>query len=307
MYLQEVVISPDIFEKVHKAFAKDSDEFLDMKSYLKNLKLKKIIFENEPLGESVISTEYFRFIDNSDDEQKRGIKAMLDIILVSDRCSVKQVDSNSTYCKDKIWNTLLCLSLLSESKIINAENKNHKALALKHKELSDVEILNFEEFIKPPNRSRLFSLEKEMQFEKSSLIRFEELFRPYLSDAKKLVISDRYFRKRNGGYPNFLKIVALINSLESIEIRTYDDKKLASIDKAKYKSADYVSNAELESEVKKIHPDLKINYGNSEHARYIETDQFRIDIDPGLDFVNQKYVADYNNVILRFKEIKRPS
>lgn len=303
MYLQEVVISPDIFEKVHKAFAKDSDEFLDMKSYLKNLKLKKIIFESEPLGESVISNEYFRFRDNSDDEQKRCIKAMLDTILVSERISVKKVAGNSAYCKDKIWNTLLCLSLLSESKIINAENKNHKALALTHKELSDIEILNFEEFIKPPSQSRLFCIEKEMQFKKSSIIRFEEHFRPYLADAEKLVISDRYFRKRNGGYPNFLKIIRLINSLESIEIKTYDDKKLASLDKAKYKPADYVLNTELEGELKKIHPNLKVSYGNSEHARYIETDQFRIDIDPGLDFVNQRYVAEYNNVIFRFKKV----
>jgi len=303
MYLQEVVISPDIFEKVHKAFAKDSDEFLDMKSYLQNLRLKKVIFENEPLDDSVIMNEYSRIRDKSDDEQRRGIKAILDTILVSERFSVKQIDSNSAFCKDKIWNTLLCLSLLSESKIINAENKNHKALALTHKELSDIEILNFEEFIKPPNQSRLFCLEKELQFEKNSTIRFEELFSPYLADAKKLVISDRYFRKRNGGYPNFLKIIRLINSLESIEIKTYDDNKLASLEKAKYKSSDYVLNAELESEMKKVHPNLKVSYSNSEHARYIETDQFRIDIDPGFDFVNQRYVADYNNVIFRFKKI----
>jgi hypothetical protein len=303
MYLQEVVISPDIFEKVHNASAKDSDEFLDMRSYLQNLKLKKIIFESEPLGESLISNEYFRFRDNSDDEQKRCIKAMLDTILVSERISVKKVDGNSAYCKDKIWNTLLCLSLLSESKIINAENKNHKELARTHKELSDIEILNFEEFIKPPNQSRLFCLEKEMEFKKNSTIRFEKLFRPYLADAKKLVISDRYFRKRNGGYPNFLKIVRLVHSLESIEIKTYDDKKLASLEKAKYKPSDYVLNNELESEMKKVHPNLKVSYSNSEHARYIETDQFRIDIDPGFDFVNQRYLADYNNVIFRFKKI----
>lgn len=302
MYLQEVVISPDIFEKVYNVCANNSNEFIDVRSYLENLKLKKVSFENSPEDDSVISSEYFKFRDNSEGEQKRVIKAILDIILVSQRFSVRQIDSKSAYCKDRIWNTLLSLSLQSESKIINAENKSHKALALKHKELSDIEILNFEEFIKPPNQSRLFCLEKELQFERHSTIRFEEYFVPYLTDAKRLIVSDRYFRKRNGGYVNFVKLIKLIDKLESVEIRTYNDKKLDEVER-NAKNGDYVKLDELEQALVELHPGIKVKYGNNEHARYLETDRFRIDLDPGLDFVNHEYKALYNNVKIRFRKL----
>lgn len=288
MYLQEVVISPDIFEKVHKAFAKDSDEFLDMKSYLKNLKLKKIIFESEPLGESLISNEYFRFRDNSDDEQKRCIKAMLDTILVSERISVKKVDGNSAYCKDTMWNTLLCLSLKTESKIINAEMKGYKALALKHKELSEIEILNFEEFIKPPESSRLMTLDlKKIEIpQRGTKFMFEDILRQYFTNAKTLIVNDRHVRIRNQGFVNFKRILSLCKCLEEVKIST-----TLEVDKKNTNFKPDISEEELRNEIYSITGIAKdkIIIENGEHMRYLRTEDFRFRFEPNLWFVKDDY------------------
>ncbi|MBK7159495.1 MAG: hypothetical protein IPH77_13385 [Ignavibacteria bacterium] len=57
MYLQEIVISPDIFEKISRAFSENFDEDIDLKSYKENLYLKKILFDDVANGESIIFKE----------------------------------------------------------------------------------------------------------------------------------------------------------------------------------------------------------------------------------------------------------
>jgi hypothetical protein len=43
---QEIVICPDIFEKIIESYSVDSDSDIDLKTYKENLKLKKLVLDS---------------------------------------------------------------------------------------------------------------------------------------------------------------------------------------------------------------------------------------------------------------------
>jgi len=297
MYLQDIVISPDIFEKISRAFSLDSDEYLDLKSYNENLNLKKILFDKNESEESKINNKIQEIINSSSDFGKKIIESILRNFEKSEKIEFKEIKNCKKYAKDILTNQVLNLSALSESKIVNSEDKSFLLLKLNNSELSELEILNFEEFIKPKSNSKIFSLEKEINIKRGEKFNYEDYFKPYLCETKSIKIVDKYLRKREGGFLNLMKLLKNCKKLEKIEIHTIKKDNLE-----KYKTD--ITVDEVENEIKKLFPTLRINtYSTGDHIRFLETEDFKIVLDPGFDFVNKDYKAEKHDVIINFKKI----
>ena len=134
-----------------------------------------------------------------------------------------------------------------------------------------------------------------MKFKRGETISYEKYFVPYISHAETLTINDRYLRIRNGGFLNLKRLLKLMINLKKIEIRTITADHLD-----KFKPD--VKCVEMQKEIRKIHKNAVINIiGKAAHERFLETEHCRITIDPGFDFVNEKYVASKNDVIIHFE------
>jgi len=295
MYLQEIVINPDIFEKISRAFSPGSDEDIDLKSYKENLKSKSILFDKIDDDSSLIYDKIIEILSKSSDSGKDRIDIILKSFLKSDKIRYLSISKSKKYCRDNILNQILNLSLSSESRIINSEDKSALLFKFKHEELNYIEMLNFEEFIRPKSNSRIFSLEKDINISRGEKFSFEEYFKPYLNSVKNIKITDRYLRKREGGYLNLIRLLKLCDSLEILKIYT-----ILKDNSDKYKPD--IKAIELESEIKKLNPKITVLFKSSgDHKRTLETEDFIITIDPGFDFVNRQYIAAKHNVTITFK------
>lgn len=295
MYLQEIVINPDIFEKISRAFSPGSDEDIDLKSYKENLKSKSILFDKNEDGTSLIDFRIKEILSESSDFGKDRIDIILKSFLKSDKIRYLSVSKSKKYCRDNLLNQILNLSLSSESRIINSEDKSALLFKFKHEELNYIEMLNFEEFIRPKSNSRIFSLEKDINISRGEKFSFEEYFKPYLNSVKNIKITDRYLRKREGGYLNLIRLLKVCDSLVNLEIQT-----ILNDDSVKYKPD--IKIEEIESEIKKLNPNIAVSFKSTgDHKRSLETEDFVITIDPGFDFVNRQYIAANHNVTITFK------
>lgn len=111
MHYQDIVISPDVFEKI-----RDDILSIDFRSYKENLELKKLITSKEI--EERIKHVYL----SAGGDGKKAIDYILRIFEKSDK--FKTVDENSfdKMENDKLTNSLLNLAFSSESKIVNTTN-----------------------------------------------------------------------------------------------------------------------------------------------------------------------------------------
>ncbi|MBL8008552.1 MAG: hypothetical protein JNJ56_13590 [Ignavibacteria bacterium] len=165
----------------------------------------------------------------------------------------------------------------------------------KHDELNKLEVLNFEDAIKPAGNSRNYCNNKKLIFRKGEQFLFEEYFEPYLYDTRKIIVTDKYLRKRNGGYMNMMRLIKLCKNLKYIAINTFlkDGSEIYKPD---------IKISEIETEVKRISNNITISFrGTGKHRRTIETDDFLITLDPGFDFVNKKYIAERHDAVIIFE------
>jgi hypothetical protein len=295
MQLQEIVISPDIFEKIGRAFNIDSEEDIDLKSYRENLDLKKIVFENSDDGGSSILNSIRELMEKHGDFGKKKIDSVLRSFLKPGRHEFRTIEQPRKYCTNEITNTILNLGLQTESRIINTQDKTPSALSLKHTELSELELLDIDESIHPGFNSRVLCREKTLKFKRGETINYERYFVPYISHAETLTINDRYLRIRNGGFMNLKRLLKLMINLKKIEIRTITGNDLD-----KFKPD--ITCDEVQNEIRNIHMNAVIKIiGKAAHERFLETEHCRITIDPGFDFVNEQYVAGKNDVTIHFK------
>lgn len=295
MQLQEIVISPDIFEKIGRAFNIDADEEIDLKSYRENLALKKIVFENSDDSGSSILNSIKELMKEHGDFGRKKIDSVLRSFLTPGRHEFRTIGQPRKYCTNKITNTILNLALQTESRIINTEDKTPSALSMKHAELSELELLDFDESIHPGFNSRVLCKEKTLKFRRGETLIFEKYFAPYISHAETVTVNDRYLRIRNGGFMNLKRLLKLMINLKKIEIRTITADNLD-------KFRPDITCDEVKKEIRKIHKNAVINIiGKAAHERFLETEHCRITIDPGFDFVNEKYVASKNDVTIHFK------
>lgn len=294
MQLQEFVISPDIFEKIGRAFNVDSDEDIDLRSYRENLDLKKIVFENSGDEGSTILKSINELMDKYGDFGKKKMESVLRSFLKPGRYEFKTIAGYRNYSSNNIVNTILNLGLQTDSKIINAEDKTPIVLSMKYKELAELEFLDFHESIRPESNSRLLCREKSLRFIKGERIQFEEFFAPYIAGTETLTVNDRYLRLRNKGLLNLMKLLRLIRALKRIEIRTITKDDL---DKFKPDT----TCDEVSKMIREIHREAVVSFsGKADHERFLETENCRITIDPGFDFVNGNYIAEKNNVAIHF-------
>ncbi len=299
MYLQEIVISPDIFEKIGRAYSPDSDEDLDFMSYKKNLAMKKIVFEKGADEGSLLWNAIEEMMDKFNDLGKQKMNSVLKPFLVANRVEYKTIDKAENFSKNKIVNTILNLALITESKIINAEDKSPKALSLKHSALSELEILNIDEFIDPPSLSRLCSLNRTIEIEQGEEFRFEKVLKGYLSDCTELEVNDKYLRSENGTN-NLIKLLSLCSDLRRVKIYTI-------LRNGNPKDNFFFTSGEFESHLKMRFPGTSVilQKANSKIGkdRYISDGNFKITFSPGLDFVNKDYLAEKNPILISIKRI----
>ncbi len=288
------MISPDIFEKISRAFSENYDEDIDLKSYKENLNLKKILFDEDSNKESIIYNEIKSIISGSTDFGKQKIDSVLKIFLKEGRCEYREIMNSKKYCKDDVLNKVINLCVLSESNIVNSENKSLNLLKIKNQDLENIEVLNFEEMIKPTLNSRNYCNSKKLKINRETIFKFEKYFKPYLCETKKIVITDKYLRKRNSGHMNLIRLLNLCSKLEYIKINTFlrDTSE-------KYKPD--ITISEMENEIKGIKNNIEINFKTTgSHLRSLETDDFLITLDPGFDFVNKEYLTERHDAVIDF-------
>ena len=286
MFLQDIVISPDIFEKISKAFSDNSNEELDFKSYVENLQLKRLVLDYDEDEKTSLFMNTIRGLSSiSSDLGKKRLELILNIFLISGKLKYINISSFQIILANKEYNCILNLGMLSDSKIINSENEQLKSYLLSLKELSDIEILSFEDTIKPIKNSFIFCYEKKLQFEKGKIFNFEKYFIPYLNGTKCLIIEDRYIRKKEGGYINLLRIVSICPYLKELVIKTITRE-------GNIKDNFNITVKDLKSSIIKLFPQINIKIIKTiEHSRKMISDDFVFEIDPGFDFVDKDYIS----------------
>lgn len=286
MYLQEIVISPDIFEKL------STDIKLDHASYIKNLKLKKILWDKDEYGDSKLEIKLNEILKQCSFPFDGLIKDILDIFK-KDKSEYKTINEPVNYSKNEIINILLNLSLKSDSKIINSEDKSPMNLITDKPELSQIEVLNFEEFIDPPSTSKIYSFKRTIKIPQGEEFPFENILRSYLINSEKMIVNDRYLRNRRRGFMVLVKLLKLSSKLSSVIIHTIDR------DDNKNDNFDMTTN-EFITDLEGIFPDINFEIKKTDNKlgknRFIKTEYFELEFSPGLDFVNEYNFADKNPV-----------
>lgn len=293
MYLQEIVINPDIFEKISRAFSPGSDEDIDLKSYKENLKSKSILFDKIDDDSSLIYDKIIEILSKSSDSGKDRIDLILKSFLKSDKIRYLSVSKSKKYCRDNLLNQILNLSLSSESRIINSEDKSALLFKFQHEELNDLEMLTFEEFIEPPSESRLYSRKRKIRVAQGKEFIFEDILKCYLVDSENIFINDRYLRNRSRGFMVLKKLLKLCSNLKAVTIHTI-------LINNNIKDNFDMTIEEFSTSLEKDFPNVKIEIKETNKKigkdRFIHNELFRIEFSPGIDFVNEKNIADKNPV-----------
>lgn len=279
MLKQDIIISPDIFEEIDTSF-RESEKDIDLKSYKANILLKKIILDKN----GNIDKKYKEIINKATDIGKLKINSILKGFLDNNQIEFKE-SSNTTHTTNSINNIIFDLALLSNYKLINSNNAYLTLDRNRINNLNGIEILNIDEIIHPPSESKCMSLERTINIKRGHIFEFERIIGNYLADTKKIIFSDKFIRKRPESQQNIIKLLLCCKQLNEITIYTNTRKE-----------NDFIRVEELKNIIHKaikIEPNIK---PTGKHRRTIETDSFRIAIDPGLDFVNDKYIAEKNDI-----------
>lgn len=131
--------------------------------------------------------------------------------------------------------------------------------------------------------------EKHLTFQENQRgVSFDELFGPYLRDARKITITDPYIRL-------FYQVRNLMELLETIARQKSDDEEVsvhlvtARDEYDPYKQTEYLEKIQTASAPVGIHFTWEVDDTNSLHARHIVTDHgWKISLDRGLD-IFQRY------------------
>lgn len=295
MYYQEIIISPDIFNKISNYFSESTDYNLDLKSYYSNLKNKTLVVDLDENDFSIFKNEINEIYKKSSKVGKDKINLIIKEFTKSNRILDIKSEKFQNICDKKIVNCVLNLGLLSKSKIINSEDENIKDKVKQNEDLRILELIDLNEFIKPPNKSNLFSIERQIEIKRGDSFKFESILYPYINSTLNISITDRYLRKRNGGFLNLVRLLKCCNNLKKITINTilYDSKDL------KFD----ISTGDLRKYIKKEFGILPVIKNTKEHQRTIVTDYYLITFEPGLDFVNEDYIALRHNIDIKIKHL----
>jgi len=294
MYLQEIVISPDVFECIVESIRNPEIDF-NLTNYRLNLKNKKLILDGSPSSKSII----YEAIENLKSTANNFEKAKINVILRefenSGRQDFRELTNVKEYTSSNNVNVALALGFICKSKIVNSENRTARELKTQFEELANLEILTINEMSEPPHfKCKVHCLQtKTIRFLKSEMFFFEEYLEPYLSDAKHVTFTDIYLRRRRA-FENLLRMLTICHSIEKVRIVTATDQYISK--NPTYKKFDNdLTEADILRGIVRARPQLSIeniefiSSASDDHPRIIETDTYEITIDPGFDFVLNDY------------------
>lgn len=267
MYLQDIVINPDVFEKI-----KDDILEIDFKSYKKNLVLKRLVTSKE-IGEKFKSVK-----ESSNDLGKKAIEAVLKIFEKEEKYFHLESDGFKPFIRNNvISNALLNLAINSNSQIINSENKSIKLLLSSIPEAKNVEVLTINETINPPPESKLYCFNRIIKLKKGDYFNIYESLKWYWLNTTSLNIEDNYLRHKKRQFPLLIELIKSCKNLNRLEIHTdfQDHKQQKEI---YYDQDDFEKELLDETGIK---PTII-----SEHVdeRHYFTDHFEIILGKGIDF-----------------------
>lgn len=263
MYRQEIACDGSVFRKIQFYF--EEQETWDSKSYEKNLEMKNLIIWS---GHKNIF---------KDSIQCKGFsKLFKNLITQEGRLTFKEIESSS--------NMDVAVARLTSSKILHSEKESLKEMLNK-----EIEVVNISQFNTPSDKSALFCFERKIKVKRYDPFYFEKIFEPYLAETKHIKINDRYLSKEISVY-NLERILHLCKKLQSIEISTYFNES-------------EISKIDFENRIVKSFSITPTFNKYTEHIRTIKSDNFEISIDPGLDFVNKDYIAQFNKVVIHIEKI----
>lgn len=286
MTKQEVVFCKSVFEKVKYNF--DEQEIWPSEEYYKNLSLIKIktLKSNKKTIEKCI-------------KESKGFLKLFKHHLFSDKFEMVDSENTSDFFKDRDLNSLFNLALNTPDKIIHSENRKYWEEVNQSNYKDEFELIGIDRFINPINYSKLLTANRNIELRRGSKFNFVDIFAPYFRETSRLEIYDRYLRNRKRGFTNLLKIIDLCKHLSKCELHTLDFKN---DEKNKFD----IEFEDLEKELKQRYGSKKIElYSGAPHRRKIITDDFEIRIDPGLDFVNEEFICDSNDVDIQIRKIDK--
>lgn len=278
MKYQEIVIAPDIFSKFNNFI------LLDYKTYSSNLKNKKFLFDRLENNNSELFDEIKKVRSELNDTGKIIVDSLFKDIWVADNFEFKHIEGEHLHIKNnRIANLLIDVAIHSNDKIIHSEDSELKSFLKFNKLKDEIELVSFNEFVKPTFHSRLVNIPRKIKLVKDDVFVISKFLKGYLSGAKSITIIDQYVRKFYGGYKILRSLLKEGKDLEEIIIKTNFNSKPSQ------RAKDYIDRESLIRGIKTITGVTPTLIHSKIHDRSIILDNnIRIRLSSGLDFVDVK-------------------
>jgi hypothetical protein len=275
MKYQELIISPDIFNKFNNFVA------LDYKTYSSNLKNKKFLFDKSADNKSKLFSEIQKVRETLNDTGKMIVDSLFGDIWVTNNFVFLKIVEQNYLKKNQIVNLLINIAKYSNDKIIHSEDDELK-IFLKFNQLGDeIELISFNDFVAPSSHSRLVNIPRKIRLVKDDSFILSKSLKGYLSGVKSIIIIDQYVRKFTGGYLVLKNLLKEAPDLKEIIIKTNFN------DKVQQPEDEYVNREKLINSVKKITGITPSLVQSLIHDRSLVLDnKIKIRLSSGLDFVN---------------------
>lgn len=271
MIYQDIIICPDIFEKIKISLSDAESEDIDLRAYRENLRLKSLLLDNSDDG---IEQRINKIIENSNYFAKKKLLSILSEFKKSRRLTYYSIKNNTSQLSEIIS----ILSNKSNSQLINTDDPTICALKFKNDEL---DILSFDELIDPPNLSRCFAKTRDIRLKKGDIFDPYKQLKFYWDNTESLHICDDYLRQKETQFPVLAHIIKSIPRLKNLSI-TSSFSDSSQQDKDSYYSKDeFMLKIENLTGIKPILIDKKAG------ERHYYTDYFDIDMRKGIDFFNK--------------------
>lgn len=193
------------------------------------------------------------------------------------------------------------MCLLTESKIVNSEDKSPLLIRDKHKEPEELEILDLNDFNDPPSMSKQFCNNRKILIHRGEIFKFQNVLSSYFIDAKKKLLYRSKYLRREDSFHNLVELLKLCRELEELKIFTISrDNALNDNFELKFTAFKERLNSEFDflGDNLKIPQDCKIK-----HERILITDRFILEFGPGFNFIDDKSKAKKDNIIIRIDKI----
>lgn len=242
--------------------------------------------------------EWIEKFESSDIPYKEQLRFIIEDIIDSGHTKIKTYDLNKSEFNE------LAIAEVSSDKIYFDPCFSKQEIKSVLKRKPEIEIHDSESFLNPQPFHRLKNCPAEIELNKDCYYDIQKIFRPFLSDCKRIVIRDQYL-------PNYkarihLREILELNKKASFQLQLLDRRnycRLAKKDFSFYQSF----NDEIEN-YKKNGLKIKLYWLEVGHTeRYIETEHFKIRIPGGLDIWDENGIYNNEYATIGISEIEENS